>query len=133
MFEKVGKAQPGAITLPLELANWRVERASLKRYPIQYALQAPVEAAVELHGKLKGKLDQIAAITATMRPAQLRNIADPAKFKPANRETADHSLPACVAMALADGKLTDEQFAHYRFRGPDIAGLLGKTEPKHER
>src|SRR6185312_6518406 len=56
------------------------------------------------------------------------NIADPSKFKPANRETADHSLPACVAMALADGKLTDQQFEHNRFKDADIIALLGKTK-----
>lgn len=128
LFEKLAQAKPGSITLPLELADWRCERASLKRYPIQYALQAPVEAAIELHDKLKGRLDQVTAIVATMRPVQLRNIADPAKFKPANRETADHSLPACVAMALADGKLTDQQFEHNRFRDADIVTLLGKTQ-----
>jgi 2-methylcitrate dehydratase len=128
VFEKLAQAKPGAITLPLELADWRVARASLKRYPIQYALQGPVEAAVTLHGKLKGRLDQITAIVATMRPAQLANIADPAKFKPANRETADHSLPACVVMALADGKLTDAQFEHGRFRDADIVRLLDKTK-----
>ena len=128
LFNKVAQAKPGSITLPLEMSDWRVERASLKRYPIQYALQAPVEAAVELSGKLKGKLDQIVAIEATMRPSQLGNIADPAKFKPANRETADHSLPACVAMALVDGKLTDQQFEHGRFRDADIVALLGKSK-----
>jgi len=128
VFEKRAKAQPGSISLALELADWRCERASLKRFPIQYALQAPVEAAVELHGKLKGRLDQIVGIVATMKPAQLANIADPSKFRPANRETADHSLPACVAMALADGKLTDDQFAHDRFRDADIVALLGKTK-----
>jgi 2-methylcitrate dehydratase len=128
LFEKVAHAKPGSITLPLEPRDWRCERVSLKRYPVQYALQAPVEAAVALHGKLNGKLDQIVAIEVSMRPPQLANIADPAKFRPANRETADHSLPACVAMALADGKLTDQQFAHDRFRDADIVTLLGKTK-----
>jgi len=74
VFEKMAKAQPGSISLALELADWRCERASLKRYPIQYALQAPVEAAVELHGKLKGRLDQIVGIVATMKPAQLATL-----------------------------------------------------------
>jgi 2-methylcitrate dehydratase len=128
VFEKLAQAKPGSVRLALELADWRCERASLKRYPIQYALQAPVEAAVELHAKLQGRLDQVAEIVATMRPAQLANIADPSKFRPQNRETADHSLPACVAMALADGKLTDQQFAHERFRDADIVALLGKTK-----
>ncbi len=128
LFNKVAQAKLGSVTLPLEMSDWRIERASLKRYPIQYALQGPVEAAVELHAALKGKLDQIATITATMRPAQLGNIADPSKFKPANRETADHSLPACVAMAITDGKLTDQQFERNRFKDADIVALLGKTK-----
>ncbi len=128
LFDKVAQAKPGSISLALELSDWRCERASLKRYPVQYALQAPVEAAVELHAKLKGRLDQVTGIVATMRPAQLANIADPSKFRPANRETADHSLPACVAMALLDGKLTDQQFARERFRDADIVAILGKTK-----
>jgi 2-methylcitrate dehydratase len=128
VFEKLAQTKPGSIRLALELSDWRCERTSLKRYPIQYALQAPVEAAVELHAKLQGRLDQVAGITATMRPTQLANIADPSKFRPQNRETADHSLPACVAMALADGKLTDQQFARERFRDADIVALLGKTK-----
>jgi 2-methylcitrate dehydratase len=74
------------------------------------------------------KLDQITAITATMKTAQLGNIAHASKFRPANRETADHSLPACAAMALADGALTEEQFAHDRFRDAAIVALLGKTK-----
>jgi 2-methylcitrate dehydratase len=128
VFEKLAQGKPGSIRLPLEHSDWRCARASLKRYPIQYALQAPAEAAADLHAKLQGKLDQVAAIAITMRPAQLANIADPSKFRPANRETADHSLPACVAMALADGKLTDAQFARERFRDADIVALLGKTK-----
>ena len=128
IFDKMAQGKPGSVRLALELSDWRFERASLKRYPIQYALQTPVEAAVELHGKLNGKRDQVAAITASMRRAQLLNIADPSKFHPANRETADHSLPACVAMALADGQLTDQQLARERFRDADIVALLGKTK-----
>lgn len=128
LFNKVPQALPGSVSLDLELRDWRCDRVSLKRYPGQYSLQAPVEAAVELHTKLKGRLDQIAGIVARMRKSQLGNIADPAKFKPTNRETADHSLPACVAMALADGKLTEEQFARDRFLDADIGTLLAKTK-----
>ena len=128
LFNKVPQALPGSVSLDLELRDWRCDRVSLKRYPVQYSLQARVEAAVELHTKLKGRLDQIAGIVARMRKSQLGNIADPAKFKPTNRETADHSLPACVAMALADGKLTEEQFARDRFLDADIGTLLAKTK-----
>ena len=128
LFTKVAQTRSGSISLALEPTDWRCEHVSLKRYPVQYALQAPVEAAIELHSAVMGRFDQIARITATVKTSQLASVADPAKFRPTNRETADHSLPACVAMALADGNLTEEQFAHDRFRAPEIATLLGKIK-----
>ena len=128
LFTKVSQQKAPSISLDLEPKGWRSERVSFKRYPVQYALQAPVEAAVTLHSELKGKLDRVVRIVSTMKPGQLARVADPAKFRPANRETADHSLPACVAMALADGKLTQDQFARNRFRDADVVALLGKIK-----
>ena len=36
--------------------------------------------------------------------------SEPEKWKPETRETADHSLPYITAIALIDGKVTDQQF-----------------------
>jgi 2-methylcitrate dehydratase len=58
----------------------------------------------------------------------LKRTAEPEKFCPTDRETADHSLPACVAMGLLDGHLTPDQFEANRFLDKDVVDLIGKTE-----
>jgi 2-methylcitrate dehydratase len=107
---------------------YRIERVSLKQFPAQYALQAPVAAAVRLHEKVKHRLDDIRSIRAKVKTETLARAADPKKFKPLNRETADHSLPSCVAMALCDGYLTDAQFSGNRFLDDDVMRLTGLIE-----
>ena len=41
-----------------------------------------------------------------------RGATDPEKWAPKSRETADHSVPFCVAAALLDGDVTS---AYFRF------------------
>ena len=127
LLTKVGKTPASATLSAADTGRWRIGDVSLKRYPIQYALQAPVEAAAQLHRDLAGRYDEIARIVISVHTRQLARAADPAKFHPANRETADHSLPACVAMALRDGEVTEDQFDNSRFMHPDIQALVDKT------
>lgn len=101
-------------------------RVSLKRFPIQYSLQSPVETALLLREKIDGHTDGIESIAVEMHADACRRTADPAKFAPANRETADHSLPCCVAMALLDGELTAEQFESGRWQAPDVKAIMAK-------
>jgi 2-methylcitrate dehydratase len=101
-------------------------RVSLKRFPVQYTLQSPVEAALQLRERLGGRVDGIESITIEMHADACRRTADPAKFAPANRETADHSLPCCVAMALVDGELTARQFDSGRWHAREVRALMKK-------
>lgn len=117
---------PGAFAFDHDA--WRLEGVSLKQYPVQYALQAPVAAAIRLHASLRGRLEEIVVIRARMRPEALARVADAEKFRPTDRETADHSLPSCVAMALCDGALTEHQFEAARFRDPDVMRLTTLVE-----
>src|SRR3974377_1282351 len=53
---------------------------------------------------------------------------DPEKWRPKTRETADHSLPYCTAVALADGDVTLAQFAPKRFSDPALLDLVAKVK-----
>jgi 2-methylcitrate dehydratase len=99
-------------------------RVSLKQFPVQYGLQSPVEAALQLRERLGGRASGAASLTIEMPADALRRTADPAKFAPANRETADHSLPCCVAMAWLDGALTQQQFDANRWQAADVVALM---------
>lgn len=127
LLTKVGKTPAGATLSAADTGRWRIGDTSLKRYPIQYALQAPVEAGAVLHHQLGDRYDQISKIVISVHTRQLARAADPAKFHPANRETADHSLPVCVAMSLRDGTVAEEQLESGRFSHPDIQSLVDKT------
>jgi 2-methylcitrate dehydratase len=117
-----------APTLALDHDSFRIEHVSLKQYPVQFNLQAPVVAAIRLHHELRDRLGDIDRIVAMVKQESLKRTAEPEKFHPADRETADHSLPACVAMGLLDGRMTPAQFEANRFLDNDVVALMGKTE-----
>lgn len=54
------------------------------------------------------------------------HICDPAKFDPRTRETADHSLPYMLAVALVDGEITLDSYRPERFLDPALRPLMGR-------
>ena len=57
-----------------------------------------------------------------------RGVAAPEKYRPTVRETADHSLPVCLAIALLDGDLTVKQFSEGRWKAPEVLALAQKVK-----
>jgi 2-methylcitrate dehydratase len=102
-----------------------ITRTSFKQFPVQFELQTPNEVALRLHAQIGGA--EIKRVDIVVPPVTAARTADAAKFTPANRETADHSLPVTVAMSLLDGKLTAAQFEHDRWSAGDVAALVAKT------
>jgi 2-methylcitrate dehydratase len=114
----------------LELARYRLPRVAFKRFPIQIELQAVAEAGASLSAKIRDRVQNIRAITVETYPGIIERVADPTKFKPQTKGTADHSLPVCLAMALLDGDVTVTQFEKDRWRAQDVMGLVEKTSVK---
>jgi 2-methylcitrate dehydratase len=52
--------------------------------------------------------------------------SEPEKWNPQTRETADHSLPYLLAVALTDGFITPESFSDERIRDAATRALMGK-------
>ncbi|MEK7349398.1 MAG: MmgE/PrpD family protein, partial [Nitrospirota bacterium] len=52
---------------------------------------------------------------------------DPEKWRPHTRETADHSFPYCVAVALLGGKVTLHSFDVKRLTDPALHALIQKV------
>jgi len=98
----------------------------LKRFPAQYAMQPLIAAALRSHGQ--GIADRISQIRVLASRRTVERCADPPKFKPANAESADHSLPFCICAALIDGAFGVETFEKRRWLDPDITGLMKKLK-----
>jgi 2-methylcitrate dehydratase len=59
--------------------------------------------------------------------------SDPSRWAPTTRETADHSFPYCIAIALLDGEVTRASFAAERLRDPSVAALMSRVRVLEDR
>ncbi len=103
-----------------------ITRCQLKRYPIGSLAQTAVTAADELRSAVSDP-SSIARIDVTTHAFAIRTMAgDPEKWAPANRETADHSLPFAIALTLARGTPRVADFASEAFLDPALVDLMGR-------
>lgn len=114
-------------------AEWPLPEAPMigqtrtKFLPVCYHGQSAVFAAFDLREKID--VQQIEAIQVDGYAVAIFMMAnDASRWAPTTRETADHSLPYCVAVALLDGKLVSDSFADARLRDPAVAELMRKVK-----
>ncbi|HEY1859611.1 MAG TPA: MmgE/PrpD family protein [Gemmataceae bacterium] len=99
----------------------------IKFWPAEYHSQSAIDAALQLRPEV-GDPRTIETIDIHTFDAAVDIIGkDPEKWRPKTRETADHSLPYCTAVALADGDVTLAQFDPRRFNDPVLLDLVAKV------
>jgi 2-methylcitrate dehydratase len=107
--------------------DWMLPKTSIKFVPAEYHSQSAIAAAFELRPQI-GDPSRIRSIEiATFRVAVEIIAKDPEKWRPKTRETADHSLPYCTAVALVDGRITADQFTPQRLTEPALLDLVART------
>ena len=100
---------------------------------MEYHAQTAVEAALALREDLLKRegvdaLAGIADIEVGSYDVAIEIIGrDPEKWRPRSRETADHSFPYCVAIALLDGKVTLRSFDEKRLTDSALHELMQKV------
>lgn len=117
------------VTGPFELsalggkAGSAIERAMFKLYATEYHSQAPIAAALVLREKLAGEeIETVDVQTYWMTYSEIGSEAE--KWDPRSRETADHSLPYLLAVALRDGRVTPAIFEPEYFLDPALRPLM---------
>jgi 2-methylcitrate dehydratase len=112
---------------------FKILETYIKHYPVEYHAQSAVEASLAVRDELLNKegrsaLSGIADIEIGSYDVAIEIIGrDPEKWRPATRETADHSLPYCVAAALRDGVVTARSFDARRLDDPQLRALMQKV------
>lgn len=105
---------------------FRVTQTHIKCYPAVVHAQTAITIAAELHAAVDPTDIEGVAIE-TYWVAQRYTDRNNPIWHPATRETADHSIPYCVAAALLDGAVTEKSFAAKRIHDPRIAALIERT------
>jgi 2-methylcitrate dehydratase len=105
-----------------------ITQTYVKFWPAEYHSQSAIDAALQLRPEV-GDVRNVASIDIHTFNAAVDIIGkDPEKWRPRTRETADHSLPYCTAVALADGEVTEAQFEHSRFTDPALLELVARIK-----
>ncbi len=127
-FDAVAPATLERLGQPIE-GRLGLERVFTKALPACGHALAPVEGVMRLRGRVS--LDDIAAIDILTYEVAWKAIGGGAgdaheKWAPKTRETADHSLPYLVAIALLDGDVGLDSFEPERIADPRLPALMDR-------
>jgi len=113
--------------------DFKINETYIKFYPVEYHAQAAVNIVMDLVDEIDP--DEIEKIENETYEAAVSIISEEEeKWDPETRETADHSMPYCIARTFLDGEMTLDQFAPAKIKGDDVRELMDKmTIVENER
>ena len=121
-----------AVGEPVKLPNlgggdqsFRISETTFKSFPSQIHTQGPIGLALELRSQVNPEDIESIHIQAYKGATSTRS-SEPEKWDPKTRETADHSIPYLVAVALQDGAVTPASFTDQRIQDPALRTLIDK-------
>jgi 2-methylcitrate dehydratase len=108
--------------------DFMMPKTYIKFWPAEYHSQSAIDAALQLR-RAAGDVRRVQAVDIHTFEAAYNIIGKyPEQWRPQTRETADHSMAYCTAVALMDGEVTDRQFEHDRFTDPGVLELVAKVK-----
>jgi 2-methylcitrate dehydratase len=122
-FELALPAQPDGVLT--------VQRTNMKAFPAESHSLALLEIIPRV--REWATLDEIERVEIeTYRGAYTEIGGDPEKWDPRIRETADHSLPYLLAVALVDGQVTLSSFEEQRILDPALRPVMNKISVRED-
>ena len=108
--------------------SWRILQCGMKFFPTEALTHAPISAVLDLviGNDLAPERIETVTIHSLARAADI--LADPSKYDPRSKETADHSLPYVIAAAIAERQVTPLQFTDAKIMDQRIRAQLGKVK-----
>jgi 2-methylcitrate dehydratase len=109
-------------------ASWRILRCGMKAFPTEALTHAPISATLELIKENDLAPEQVKEVHIRSLARAADILADPSKYDPRTKETADHSLPYVIAAAVAERQVTPLQFTDAKIMDPVIREQLHKVK-----
>ena len=108
--------------------HFKILDCSIKAFPTEALTHSHIATTLKVVIEEDIKPEEIEEVTVTTIARAVDILFDPEKYRPISRETADHSLPYCIAAAIVDRKITIEQFNEERIKDHDIQSVLPKIK-----
>ncbi len=112
---------------------FKINETYIKYYPAEYHSQTAVSAALEVR-KRAGDPGEIESVQIASHEAGYSILGkDPEKWRPATKETADHSLPYIVGMALLEGKIDNSTYSQKKISDKATLEFLKKITVSEDK
>ncbi|MEG8947069.1 MmgE/PrpD family protein [Rosettibacter firmus] len=108
--------------------NFKILECSMKAFPTEALTHTPISAT--LNAVIKNNIDynEIESVTIKTIARVCDILFDKNKYRPTSRETADHSLPYCIAAAIVDRKITTSTFSEEKLKDERIWKIIDKIK-----
>ena len=114
--------------------SYKIMECGMKAFPTEALTHTHLSCL--LNAMIGNNLDytDIQEVKVTCFAQAYDILFDPTKYRPESRETADHSLPYCMAAAMVDKKITTDSFSDKKLKDPRIFQVIDKIkgEPSQE-
>jgi 2-methylcitrate dehydratase len=100
----------------------------MKAFPTEALTHTPISAVLDLVREHDLKPEQVETVHIRSLARAADILADPSKYDPQSKETADHSLPYVIAVALVDRQVTPLQFTQEKIMDATVRAQLKKVE-----
>ncbi len=108
--------------------EFMMTKTYIKFWPVEYHAQSAVDAILQLRPQI-GDWKNVERIDVHTFDAAVDIIGkDPEKYRPKTRETADHSLPYCVAVALMEGDVGLASFDDAHLANAELIELTNRVK-----
>lgn len=114
--------------------SYKILECGMKAFPTEALTHTHISCALNAMINNNLSYSDIEEVKVTAFAQAYDILFDPAKYRPESRETADHSLPYCLAAAIVDKKITTESFSDEKLNDPRIFEVIDKIkgEPSQE-
>jgi len=111
---------------------YKVNESYIKYWPAEYHAQSAVWAALEARKHVRD-MNKVESVLVETHEAGYTILAkDREKWAPKTKETADHSLPFIVAVALLRGGVDNPDYSDASLSDPKVRNLAGKVRVEED-
>ena len=108
--------------------TFKIPECSMKPYPTEFLTHSPISATLDLKQEHQIDANDVEEIQVHTIGRGVEILCDKDKYDPHEKETADHSLPYCLAVAMVDGKVVPSSFKQSKIRNPKILEMCKKVK-----
>ncbi len=108
--------------------NYKILDCSMKAFPTEALTHTHITATLKAMINNNIDYNNIETVTVTTIARACDILFDTHKYHPESRETADHSLPYCIAAAIVDKKITTQSFSDEKLNDPRIREVIVKIK-----